>query len=46
MNRFMNWLKKPSSDKVLLIIGMILLYLVSARAFLRFDLTSQKAFSS
>ena len=45
MNRFMTWLKKPSSDRVLLIIALILLNLVSARAFLRFDLTSQKSFS-
>ncbi|MGN0739402.1 MAG: GldG family protein [Treponema sp.] len=45
MNRLINWLKKPSSDRVLLIIALILLNLVSARAFLRFDLTSQKAFS-
>lgn len=45
MNRFLTWLKKPSGNRVLFLIALVLLNLVSARAFLRFDLTSQKTFS-
>lgn len=45
MNKLINWIKKPSSDRVLLVILLILLNLVSSTLFLRIDLTSQKAFS-
>ena len=45
MKRFIDWIKSSSSDRFLLLVAVILLNLVSARAFLRFDLTSQKAFS-
>ena len=45
MKRFIDWIKSSSSDRFLLFVAVILLNLVSARAFLRFDLTSQKAFS-
>lgn len=45
MNKFINWLKSPSSDKLLIVIAVILLNLVSIRGFLRLDLTSQKAYS-
>lgn len=45
MNKFITWIKKPSSDRVLLVILLILLNIVSSTLFLRIDLTSQKAFS-
>lgn len=45
MNKFINWLKSPSSDKFLIVIAVILLNLVSIRGFIRLDLTSQKAYS-
>lgn len=45
MKGFINWLKKPSSDRTLLFILLVLLNLVSARSFIRFDLTAQKSYS-
>lgn len=45
MKSFINWLKKPSSDRTLLFILLVLLNLVGARSFIRFDLTSQKSYS-
>lgn len=45
MNKFITWIKKPSSDRVLLVILLILLNIVSSTLFLHIDLTSQKAFS-
>lgn len=40
-----NWLKNSNGNKLLLVILLILLNLVSARAFFRIDLTSQKSYS-
>ena len=45
MKKFIEWIKSSSSDRFLLLVAVILLNLVSVRAFFRFDLTSQKAFS-
>lgn len=45
MKSFINWLKKPSSDRVLLIIALILLNLVSIRGFMHVDLTRSKQYS-
>jgi len=45
MKKIINWLKRPASDFVLLVVLLILANLVSTRAFLRYDLTQPKSYS-
>lgn len=45
MKKFIDWIKGPKSDFVLLIIVLILANLVGANAFFRLDLTSPKSYS-
>lgn len=45
MKKIINWFNKPSSDRVLIVIALILLNLVSIRAFMHIDLTRSKAYS-
>ena len=45
MKKFIQWLKGPKSDFALFALFLILINIVGYNAFLRFDLTSQKAYS-
>jgi ABC-type uncharacterized transport system involved in gliding motility auxiliary subunit len=45
MNKFLTWLKSPSSDGTLFIIVLLLANIVGQRAFLRFDLTGPRSYS-
>ena len=45
MKNVIKWLKNPASDFALFVIVLILANLVSAKAFLRFDLTQNKTYS-
>ena len=45
MNKFIKWLKSPASDFVLLCIILVLINIISARAFLRLDFTQQRTYS-
>ncbi len=44
-NKFKEWLSNPAADIWIFIIFIVLLNLVAARAFTRFDLTSSKAYT-
>ncbi len=44
-NKFISWIKDPSSDVFLFIIAVVLLNLVSVRAFVRLDMTKAKSYS-
>ncbi len=44
-NKFINWIKNPSSDIWLFVILVVLINLVAARVICRLDITNQKAFS-
>ena len=44
-NKFIKWIKSPASNIWLFIIMLILLNLVAARAFFRFDITGPKSYS-
>lgn len=44
-SKFVSWLKDPASDFVLFVILLILINLVSIRAFARLDLTGPKSYS-
>ncbi len=44
-NKFISWIKNPTSDIWLFIIALILLNLVANKAFFRIDLTEQKSYS-
>lgn len=44
-NRFISWIKSPSSDVWLFVIAVVLLNLVAARCFFRVDLTEPKSYS-
>lgn len=44
-NKFVEWLKSPKSDFVLLVIVLVLLNVVALNGFFRFDLTSSRSYS-
>ena len=44
-NAFINWLKKPDGTTLLFVIAVILLNLVSAHAYKRWDITSPRSYS-
>ncbi|MGP1588119.1 MAG: Gldg family protein [Treponemataceae bacterium] len=45
MKNFIQWLKSPKSDFILLIIALVLLNLVCIKAFFRWDLTGPRSYS-
>lgn len=44
-NKFIQWILNPRSDLFIFVIVLLLVNLVSSRAFLRFDLTKEKSYS-
>lgn len=45
MKKFVKWLKSPASDFALFVVFLVLLNLVSSKAFFRLDLTEPKSYS-
>ena len=45
MNKFVKWLKSSASDFVLFVLILVLANIAGRKAFLRFDLTTQGAYS-
>lgn len=45
MNKFIKWLKGPSSDFVLICAILVLVNIIGAKAFLRLDFTQQRTYS-
>ena len=44
-NKFISWIKSPSSDVFLFLVALVLLNLVASKAFFRLDITQPRSYS-